>query len=88
MREFVKPRVVVSRCIGFEAARWDGKIIVDKFIRSLNSYVEFIPVCPEIEIGLGVPREPIRIVKRGNELRLIQPATGLDFTEKMQQFAK
>ena len=50
--------------------------------------MEFIAVCPELEIGLGVPRNPIRIVRKGEGLRLIQPATGLDFTDKMQQFAR
>jgi uncharacterized protein YbgA (DUF1722 family)/uncharacterized protein YbbK (DUF523 family) len=88
MRTFVKPRVVVSKCITFEPVRWDGQIIASKLVEDLKPHVEFIPVCPEVEIGLGVPRETLRIVKMGDDLRLIQSATGLDFTDKMKQFAK
>jgi len=88
MREFTKPRVVVSRCIEFEPVRWDGSLIKSEFVDSLKPEVEFIPVCPEVEIGLGLPREPVRIVKKGTKFRLLQPATGLDFTEKMQQFTE
>ena len=49
--------------------------------------MEFIPVCPEVEIGLGVPGHPVRIVLLNGELRLIQPKTNLDLTEKMRSFA-
>lgn len=87
LREFAKPRVVISRCIEFENVRWDGQIISNDFVNSLIPYVEFIPVCPEVEIGLGVPRHPIRIVQLNGELRLIQPKTNLDLTEKMRSFA-
>jgi uncharacterized protein YbgA (DUF1722 family)/uncharacterized protein YbbK (DUF523 family) len=78
--------VVISRCIEFESVRWDGQIISSDFVKSLIPYVEFIPVCPEVEIGLGVPRHPIRIVQVNGELRLIQPKTNLDLTEKMRSF--
>lgn len=88
MRDFTKPIVVVSKCIEFEPVRWDGKIIASEFVKNLKPFADFIPVCPEVEIGLGLPRNPIRIVKKGEELRLIQPITGLDFTSKMHQFAE
>ena len=55
-------------------------------MKRLKGHVEFLPVCPEVEIGLGVPRDPIRVILRGNELRLVQPATGADVTGKMQSF--
>ncbi|GAA3326631.1 hypothetical protein GCM10020331_063310 [Ectobacillus funiculus] len=53
-------------------------------------YVRFIPICPEVEIGLGTPRETIRIVeeKQGGMQRLVQPSTGEDVTDRMQQFAE
>ncbi len=86
LRKFVKPRVVISRCIEFESVRWDGQIISSDFVKSLIPFVEFIPICPEVEIGLGVPRDPIRIVQVNGELRLIQPKTNLDLTEKMRSF--
>jgi uncharacterized protein YbgA (DUF1722 family)/uncharacterized protein YbbK (DUF523 family) len=87
MREFLKPVVVVSKCITFEPVRWNGQIIASEFVEKLKSYVNFIPVCPEVEIGLGVPRDPIRIVLVNGEKRLLQPATGFDFTEKMTNFS-
>ena len=83
LRDFVKPRVFISKCIEFENVRWDGQIISSDFVKSLIPHVEFFPVCPEVEIGLGVPRHPIRIVLLNGELRLIQPKTNLDLTEKM-----
>ena len=88
MREFPKPVVVVSKCITFEPVRWNGQIIAIDFVEQLKPHVNFVPVCPEVEIGLGVPREPVRIVLVNGKKRLLQPATGLDFTEKMETFSK
>ena len=87
MREFPKPNVVISRCITFEPVRYNAQIISSEFVEKLKPFVNFVPVCPEVEIGLGVPRDPIRIVLVNGERRLMQPSTGLDFTEKMEQFA-
>jgi uncharacterized protein YbgA (DUF1722 family)/uncharacterized protein YbbK (DUF523 family) len=87
MREFVKPHVVVSRCIEFEPVRYDGRMISSDLVKSLRGFADFIPVCPEVEIGLSVPRETLRIVKVEGNLRLVQPATGLDFTEKINEFS-
>jgi len=87
MRKFTTPIVVVSKCLGFEACRWNGVTIPDSFIKKLEPFVEFKTVCPEVEIGLGVPRDPIRIVKGGNSLCLMQPATGKDVTGLMTDFS-
>jgi uncharacterized protein YbgA (DUF1722 family)/uncharacterized protein YbbK (DUF523 family) len=86
MAESIKPRVVVSKCLGFAACRWNGLSISDEFVEKLKPHVEYRPVCPEVEIGLGVPREPVRVVRAGNELYLMQPATGIDHTGKMRSF--
>jgi uncharacterized protein YbgA (DUF1722 family)/uncharacterized protein YbbK (DUF523 family) len=88
MREFPKPVVVVSKCITFEPVRWNGQLVASEFVEKLKPYVNFVPVCPEVGIGLGVPRDPIRIVLLNGEKRLLQPATGLDFTEKMENFSE
>ncbi|ENQ3077076.1 DUF523 and DUF1722 domain-containing protein [Bacillus cereus] len=87
MRQFVKPTVVVSKCLEFEACRYNGDKLSDATVRNLQPYVEFIPVCPEVEIGLGIPRETIRIVEHDGTQKLVQPSTGADLTEKMQQFS-
>ena len=62
-------------------------MITSPIMQAIRSYVDLITVCPEYRIGLGVPRAPIRIVQGDqNTRRLVQPATGLDITEKMADF--
>ena len=86
MKQFPKPIIVVSKCLGFEKCRYDGSVIPDHFVQSLQPYVHFVTVCPEKEIGLGVPREPIRIVQEEGLKRLFQPATGKDISKDMNQY--
>ena len=82
----VKPIVVISKCLGFERCRYDGEMIVDEFVDRLAPHVELKPVCPEMEIGLGVPRDPIHIESAGGALSLLQPSTGRDLTGTMLAF--
>jgi len=84
--KFPRPRVVVSKCLEFEPCRWNGLMISSGVVKLLKPFVDFIPVCPEMEIGLGVPRQPVRIVRQGDELRLIQSETNRDLTERMRRF--
>jgi uncharacterized protein YbgA (DUF1722 family)/uncharacterized protein YbbK (DUF523 family) len=83
-----KPSVVVSKCLGLAACRYNGQVIPDRFVKELAAHVEFVPVCPEVEIGLGVPRNPVRLLSSAGKLRLVQPATGRDVTEAMGRFAE
>ena len=85
--EFLKPEVIVSKCIEFEHFRLNGNIIKSEFVKILKKHVNFHPVCPEVEIGLGIPRDPIRIIK-SESLRFIQPKTMKDCTELMENFAE
>jgi uncharacterized protein YbgA (DUF1722 family)/uncharacterized protein YbbK (DUF523 family) len=78
---------VLSKCIEFENCRYDGRIIASDLVKKLIPHVKFITVCPEVEIGLDIPRKPLRLVFIDGETRLVQPATNLDLTEKMQSFA-
>lgn len=87
MRKFIKPVVVLSQCLEFEACRYNGRKIPDSFVRLLKSHVQFAPVCPEVEIGLGVPRAPIRIEAVRKERRLVQSETGKDVSEAMKHFS-
>lgn len=86
--QFAKPIIVVSRCIEFAACRWNGLLIKDDFVRQLMPLVDFRPVCPEFEIGLGIPRDPIRVVNKKGKPILYQPATGKDLSEQMNKFAQ
>lgn len=87
MSEFVKPRVVVSKCLEFQECRYDGEIIRDQTVHNLMPYVEFIPICPEVEIGLGIPRDVIRIMDHDGSDILYQPATKRDLTREMNRFS-
>ena len=70
MRQFVRPKVVISKCIEFDHCRYDGSMISSDFVKALKAHVDFLPVCAEMEIGLGVPRDTIRIVSVDGEIRL------------------
>ncbi len=83
----MKPIVIVSRCLGFDACRYDGQMLSNSFLQQLAPYVEFQTVCPEVEIGMGTPRSPIKIIMQDGKSRLVQPDTGTDFTQPMQQFS-
>lgn len=82
----VRPVVVASRCLGFEHCRYNGQMVRDPLVEALQPLVDFITPCPEKDIGLGVPRHPVRIVKSEDENRLQQMATGEDATERMNAF--
>lgn len=84
--EFTSPVVVVSRCLGFDACRYNGETIPNRFLKRLAPYVKLKLVCPEVEIGLGTPRDPIRLVEHGGDERLVQPSTGRDLTSLMSAF--
>jgi len=82
-----KPTVVFSRCLGFDHCRYNGNIIQEPAVEHLKPFVEIETVCPEVEIGLGIPRDPIRLIGDPDVPRLVQPTTGLDVTDKMSRFA-
>ncbi|WP_200891774.1 YbgA family protein [Candidatus Brocadia sinica] len=79
----------ISSCLLGEKVRYDGRHKLDRFITdTLGQYFEWVPVCPECEYGLPVPREPLRLVGRPESPRLITIKTGIDHTEKMLQWAE
>lgn len=80
------PVVIVSRCLGFDNCRWNGEIIRDDFVALLSAHVKYVTECPEVAIGLGVPRDPIHIEAHRGERRLVQPASGRDVTHEMLSF--
>jgi len=86
MQQFVKPTVFASKCLGFAACRWNGATIESEIVRKLGAHVDFITHCPELEIGLGVPRPPVCVVEEGGERYLYQPETGRDLTATMRDY--
>ena len=82
----MKPRIVISRCLGFGCCRWNGIELDWRLPPELSGKIDPVPVCPECEIGLGVPRPPIRIVRKNGKTSLIQPLTGRDLSREMEDF--
>ncbi len=81
-------RVGVSSCLLGIEVRYDGGHKRNDFILStLGRFVEFVPVCPEFEIGLGVPRETLRLTRDGDEVRLIGDKSATNHTGKMNSYA-
>lgn len=81
-------RIGISACLLGERVRYDGGHKRDAYlVQTFGRYVEWVPVCPEVEMGLGTPRETLRLVRTGGDTRLIMPKTGADHTEAMRAYA-
>ena len=88
MTSFARPRVVISRCIDFDSCRYNGQVVRASLREELEPWLDFVPICPELEIGLGVPRDPIRLVAAVGGEQLVQPSTGRDLTQPMARFTR
>ncbi|HEX9306420.1 MAG TPA: DUF523 and DUF1722 domain-containing protein [Anaeromyxobacter sp.] len=84
-----KLRLGVSACLVGRKVRYDGQHKRDAFVADvLGPFVEWVPVCPELEVGMGVPREPIRLVGTSVAPRLVAERSGTDHTDAMLRFAE
>jgi len=82
-------KIGVSTCLLGQKVRYDGGHKHDRYItQTLGQYFTFLPVCPETECGLGVPREAMRLVGEVDSPRLVTNKTRQDHTEKMQRWIK
>ncbi len=82
-------RVGISTCLLGEAVRYDGGHKLDHYLKeTLGQFVEWVPVCPEVEYGLPTPREAMRLVGDPDTPRLVTTRTGLDHTAGMQRWAR
>src|SRR6185436_13960770 len=87
-RRIDRPRIGVSSCLLGERVRYDGGHKRDSFVTDLlGRYVEWVAVCPEIEIGLGVPRDSLHLSDPGDGVHLIVTKTGEDLTARMSRFS-
>lgn len=84
-----RPRVGVSACLLGEACRYDG---TDKrhawIVEALGARVELVPVCPEVEAGLGTPREPIRVERVAGALRIRRVESRDDLTARLEAWGE
>jgi uncharacterized protein YbgA (DUF1722 family)/uncharacterized protein YbbK (DUF523 family) len=85
----VRPSLGVSSCLLGQQVRFDGGHKHDRWVTDvLGQYVDFVPVCPEVEIGMGTPRETIRLERASGTVRLVAPGSGTDHTTAMQTYAE
>jgi len=82
-------KVGISACLLGNEVRYDGGHKRDAFLAdTFGRFVDWVPVCPEVECGLGTPREAMRLVRMGNDVRMITVKTGTDLTARMEKFAR
>lgn len=80
-------KIGVSACLLGEHVRYDGGHKHDRYITdNLGRYFSFVPVCPEVECGLSVPRDSMRLEGDLSEPRLVISKTGVDCTERMLDY--
>jgi uncharacterized protein YbgA (DUF1722 family)/uncharacterized protein YbbK (DUF523 family) len=84
-----KIRLGISACLLGKAVRYDGGHKLDRFItETLGRYVEYFPVCPEVECGMPIPRESMHLEGDPESPRLLTTRTGIDKTDQMMSWAR
>jgi len=79
-----KFKIGISSCLLGNEVRWNAGHKLDKYLtRILSRFVEYVPVCPEVEVGLGIPRESMRLVGDPENPRLITFKSKTDHTDRM-----
>lgn len=87
-RDHPRLKVGISACLLGQKVRYDGGHKADDFlVGRLSKFVHYVPVCPEVELGLGTPREPIRLERQGDGIHLIGVRSDADHTASMARYA-
>ena len=82
-------RVAVSACLLGERVRHDGGHKLEPAMaQALGRCFEWVSICPEVELGMGTPRPPIRLEEAALGIRLLEPESGRDYTEAMRELAR
>ncbi len=82
-------RLGISTCLLGEPVRYDGGHKRDRFLTDiLGRFVEYVPVCPEVECGLPVPREAMRLVGDPGHPRLVTQRSAIDHTERLREWSE
>ena len=85
----MKIKVGISTCLLGEEVRYDGSHKLSRYLRdTLGAHVEWVPVCPEVESGLPIPREAMRLVGTDRDFRLVTSRTNVDHTDRLQGWSK
>jgi uncharacterized protein YbgA (DUF1722 family)/uncharacterized protein YbbK (DUF523 family) len=84
-----KFKIGISSCLLGNPVRWNAGHKLDRFLtNTLGQFVEYVPVCPEVEAGFGVPRESVRLVGNPENPRMITFKSKTDLTDQMKRWAK
>ena len=84
-----KIKLGISACLMGQEVRWNGGHARDRYLTDiLGKYVEYVPVCPEVECGMGVPRETLRLVGDPDNPNLVTSKTNIDHTRRMIEWAQ
>jgi uncharacterized protein YbgA (DUF1722 family)/uncharacterized protein YbbK (DUF523 family) len=82
-------RIGISACLLGQEVRFDGGHKRDSFLTDvLGKHVQWVPVCPEVEAGMGTPRETLRLVREGATTRMVTTRTDVDYTARMNAWAR
>lgn len=82
-----KPKVVISRCINIQPVRYNGGIVNDDFAKKLSQYVDYLDVCPEVDIGMPVPRPSVVLAKIEGKVHMVEPVSKRDYTQQLQDYS-
>ncbi len=81
-------RIGVSSCLLGAKVRFDGGHKKDDFlVNTFGEWVQWVPVCPEVEVGMGTPRESVRLVRKDADVRMVAPKSGKDWSEAMRTYS-
>ena len=84
-----KIKIGVSSCLLGEKVRWNGDHKQDRYVRDvLGNYFEYVPTCPEVDVGMGIPRETVALYGTLDKPRIIGKKTETDWTDKMNKYTK
>lgn len=85
----IKVKIGIAKCLLGDKVRYDGGHKLDRYLRDvLGQYVDWVPVCPEVECGMGIPREAVRLAGNLDTPRLIGRKSGEDWTDRMQVWGR
>ena len=92
MKKYVKDmkiKIGVSSCLVGEKVRWNGDHKQDRYVREvLANYFEYVSICPEMEVGMGVPRETVALYGNLDKSQMISKKTQTNWTKPMEQYIK
>ncbi|HSP91604.1 MAG TPA: DUF523 and DUF1722 domain-containing protein, partial [Vicinamibacterales bacterium] len=82
-------RIGISSCLLGQKVRFDGGHKRDAFlVDTFGAFVEWVPVCPEVELGLGTPRESLRLVRKGDLVHMVNTKSARDITPEMRRWTR